>query len=305
VKVTFLNETSNATTDNKGAFRSTFTVPADASDGTYYVYASFAPHGVYGPAFNFTSIEVTRLPLIITVVVPRTSFAGYFASVSGTLVANGSVLPNAKVSVSSPWGVFQTHSDSAGKYGVNVPIPLWEFAFGRDLTISASPVQPYIAGSQATIRMGLFNLLLVALPALGVGVTAYEFMNLGLLPKARKRFTRTKTQQISTGEIEREAHASAMKLVPAGVEVAGMILVYLQAVALASRRLGIDFRDSQTIREMVREVEKLDRSGSGLFSKILLTTEDFLYAEQFDSKRAGEAEVNLAGLRHVWEAGNS
>jgi hypothetical protein len=304
VKVTFLNESSYVSTDSKGTFGSTFTVPADESNGIYYVYAAFSPHGVYGPSFNFTSIEVTHLPLIVTAEVPRLSFAGFSTSMSGTVVANGSALSNVKVSVSSPWGVYQTRSGSAGDFSISIPIPIWEFAFSRNVSVTASAVQPYIAQGQASARVGLFNLLFVALPALGVGVGAYEFMNLGLLPKLRTRFTRAKRQQATMSEFEESANLPTTPL-PEGTGPTGMIAIYAQAIALASRRFGIRFRDSETIREIIREVEKLDRSGMELFSEIMLATEDFLYSKEFDLERIKGVETDLARLRGVWGTNNS
>ena len=84
VKITFVNYSTFATTNGRGTFIATFTVPADAKNGIYDVDASFAPQGLYGPSFNFTTIQVTHLLLNVSVQSPKLSFAGFYTQVSGT-----------------------------------------------------------------------------------------------------------------------------------------------------------------------------------------------------------------------------
>ena len=294
VKITFFNETSYATTSAAGTFAANLTVPANAPDGIAYVNVAFAPQGTYGPSMNFTSIEVARLSLKVTLDVPKLSLAGFTTNVSGTLTANGTAVPDAAVIVGSPWGQFQTRSDGTGRYALALPVSLSEFALTQELRVSVLPPRAYVSPGQATTAISLLNPLLIILPAVGVGVTAYEFESLGLMPRLRRS---TQKSEFATG---RPLPASSPDPQVPTAQPSGIILVYLQAVTLASRRLKLDFKESATVREMVGGVRKLDGAGAALFSSILIATEDFLYAREFDLTRVEMAEENLTKLRELW-----
>jgi hypothetical protein len=293
VKITFFNETSYSTTSPTGAFAVDLTVPADAPDGIADVNVAFTPQGTYGPSMNLTSIEVAHLPLKVTLEVPKLSLAGLTTTVSGELTANGTGVPDATVIVGSPWGQFQTQSDRTGRYAVALPVSISEFALTQGLRVSVTPSQAYIAPGQATSVIPLLNPLLIILPALGVGVTAYEFETLGLVPRLRRS---AKSEITTEGTF---AAPSPSLLVPT-IESSGIILAYQQAVALARRKLGIGFKESATMKEMINEVERTQDAGAGIFSSILDAAEDFLYARSFDPARVGEAEENLTKLKELW-----
>jgi len=294
VKIAFFNETSYANTSPAGAFAANLTVPVNAPDGVAYVNATFAPQGVYGPSKNFASIEVAHLPLKVTLDVPKLSLAGFTTNVSGKLTANGTAVPGATVRVASPWGEFQTQSDSAGRYFLALPVSISEFAPTQNLRVSVTPPQAYIVPGQATAGVSLLNPLIIILPALGAGVTAYELESLGLMPKLGRS---AKKSDFETG---RPPLASPGNSLAPTANSSGITLVYFQAVALASRRLGINFGESATMREMIGEVRKRDGPGAAPFSRIMLTTEDFLYSKEFDQARVKLAEENLTKLKEFW-----
>jgi len=300
VKITFFGQSSMTTTDAKGVFASRVTVPANASDGVYDVYAAFSPSGVFGPSVNFTSVQVVHLPLDLKVGAPSLSFAGFSLPISGVVSANGSALAGAAVTVSTPWGAFQGRSGSAGDVSVRVNVPIWEFAFSKQITVTAAPGQPYVAQGSVQVKVGLFNVLFVVLPSLGVGLTTYELKSLGLLRMSRKDAEdagmaafRAKEQLESVAATERQRAGST-----------GMLSVFYEAEALAQRRFGINFRESDTLREILDKVWKEDAKGGEIFASIVSATEDFLYAPKFDERRVGEAERELAELRKAWGGAN-
>ena len=294
VMITFFNETSYAITSPAGAFAANLTVPANAPDGIAYVNATFAPQGTYGPSMSFTSIEVAHLPLKVTLDVPNLSLAGFTTTVSGTLTANGTAVPDATVIVASPWGQLQTRSDGEGRYVLALPVSISDFGFAQDLRASATPLQAYIASGQATSRVSLFNPLLIILPAVGAGVAAYEFRSLGLMPRLRKN---AQESEYATGGL---LPAPSPEPQVSTAKPSGIVLLYLQALSLASKKLDLDFRESATMREMIVEVSRLDGAGATLFSSILVATEDFLYSREFDMTRIKLAEENLTRLKELW-----
>jgi len=240
------------------------------------------------------------LPLTVALDVPKLSLAGFTTNISGTLTANGTAVPGAIVSVATPWGEFQAQSNSSGRYTLALPVSIFEFNLSKDLNVSATPSQPYIAAGNANARVSLFNPLLIILPALGAGVTAYELESLGLTPRLRGSFRRANNAQTAELATRRPLLASPNTPLGPTERSSGIILLYLQALTLASRRLRIDFKESDTMREMIGEVWKLDGGGAAPFAIILFMTEDFLYSREFDLARVKVAEENLSKLRELW-----
>ncbi|MGI0080656.1 MAG: hypothetical protein ACRECH_13660, partial [Nitrososphaerales archaeon] len=116
VKITSFDQQYFVKTNSSGIFTQTLTVPANATDGIHYVYAAFAPQGVYGPSANFTSIEVVHELLNLTIDSIPLSISGTLASVSGTVRANGTALADSNITLVSPWGQFEASSDGSGKF---------------------------------------------------------------------------------------------------------------------------------------------------------------------------------------------
>lgn len=295
VKVTFLNEIRNATTDSSGVFGAVFTVPANTQDGFYYVYAAFAPRGAYGPSFNFTSIEVIHEHLNMTVKVSSLTLSGFSASVRGQLTANGTGVAGAKVTVSSPWGSIQTTSNSTGGYALSVPTSLLDFAFVGGLRVSAVPAQPYVAPGEVPARLGLFNLLIVVIPAIAIGAVGYGARSLGLL-KGKPKYERVTTTLPS------EEKTALLEPTTLEKDMPRMLLLYLQTLRLATERFQINFGRNLTLREMAAKIGGVaDQRGGSISAQILMMTEDFLYAETFNEARIKEAEGYAAELRELWK----
>jgi hypothetical protein len=298
VTVTYLQDSVATFTDSSGTFGARFTVPDNATDGIYYVYAQFTPMGVYGPSFNFTSIEVHHLRLNLALAVPGFSWAGFSTSISGTATSNGTAVANATITLHSPWGSSAAETDGQGHFDLSFPVSPLEFAFSKNITVSASPSQPYIAGSTVVAALGLFNILLAILPAVVVGVGVYEANSLGAFQGIRERMGRRKDQSATLLTPLGGPGPEALRPFNTGPEP---LLLFGRALALASARFSLVFKPSQTIREILAEVKaKDDGEAFVAFSKVLSVAEDFLYGRGFDPARTGEARTALTDLEVLW-----
>ena len=293
VTVTYMGDSIVTTTDGAGVFRAQFAVPDNATDGTYFIYARFTPRGVYGPSFNFTSIDVYHLLLTVALSVPRLSWAGFSTHIDGSAVSNGTAVADATVTFVTPWGTSTTKTDSTGHFNVVFPVSPLEFAFSKNAALTVSPSEPYIAPSTIVVTLGLFNILVVILPAAIVGAAGYEAYSLGVFQNLRGR------RQEEVVQLTAQTWASVESLVPDnGPEP---LKLFGRALALASTRFSIPFRSSQTIREMLSLVKvKDDGEAFVAFSRVLLTAEDFLYGQKFDSSRTAEARGALSTLEVLW-----
>ena len=298
VIVTYLRESANTTTDGLGRFGAQFTVPDNATDGIYFVYAHFAARGVFGPSFNFTSIEVYHLRLSLVLSVPGLSLAGFSTHIGGTATSNGSAVADATIDIVSPWGSATTKTDGSGNFDVSVPVSPLEFALSKNVAVSAVPSEPYIGSSTIVATLGLFNILLVVLPAVIIGVGAFEANSLGVFRGIRERTRRGRGQGPAL-EAPVPRTLPEISLTYAGGPEP--LSLFGRAATLASRRFSIAFQPSHTIREMLLMVKAKDDGESFvMFSNILLMAEDFLYGSGFDPSRTDEARRALTSLETVW-----
>jgi hypothetical protein len=294
IKLTFLNEVQNATTDSLGSFSAVLTVPANANDGVYYVYATFASQGVNGPSSGLMPIEVIHEPLKVTADLSSLTLAGYSTLVQGQLVTNGSGVAGAVVTVVSPWGSIQTVSNSTGGYALSVPTSPFDFASTADLTIRVDPTQPYIASAEGFAKLGLFNPLIVAIPLVAIGSLAYGAVSLSLM---RRRRTRRDASAILTQE-------QALLLEPAALtkDNPAMVFLFLQTTGMAAERFQISFGRNLTLRETAEKIAQVsDPRTAGISTRVLMMAEEFLYAKTFDEARVKEAEGYVAELRELWK----
>jgi len=298
VTVTYLQDSVATTTDSAGIFRAQFTVPNSATDGPYFIYARFSPSGIYGPSFNFTSIDVYHLRLILALSLPGLSWAGFSTHIDGTATSNGTAVPNTRITLDSPWGTSNTTTDQDGHFDVVFPVSPLEFASSKNVTVSASPTEPYITGSTVVATLGLFNILLVILPATIIGVAAYEANTLGVFQDLRGRISGRRNQEaVLLGTLEKPS-LETLPLADKGPEP---LRLFGRALGLASTRFLIEFRSSQTIREMLSLVmAKDDGEAFVAFSRVLLTAEDFLYGKKFDASRTDDARKALSTLEELW-----
>jgi hypothetical protein len=297
VRVTFIDETMLTKTDSAGRFNASFIVPANATDGVHDVYAAFAPKGVFGPSTNFTSIDVVRDPLIVNLVAPSLSFAGFATAISGTATANGTAVSNALVTVDTPWGSARGVTDATGHFRLDFQVSPFELLFGAQVTVSATPPKPYIKTGYASAQLGILNPLIVILPLLFVSLATFE------ANQVREFKRRAPRQEAETFPDSQETAKEIPRVQDEGGHALPEILAYyIEAVSLASARFGLEVEESKTVRETAREISGREASvGSEAFSRLMLTVEDYLYSASFDSRRVQAAKIDLDAVKEAWK----
>jgi hypothetical protein len=297
VQITFLGDSKLVRTNSLGVFATRLTVPANASDGIYNVYARFAPQGVLGPSFNFTQVEVYHLALNLTLSAPQISWAGFATHVDGIATSNGSRVANVAITLNSPWGSTATQTDSTGRFTADIVVSPFELALEKGASVTAVPSQPYITSASATIGLRLFNVFALAILVAAVGIGGWEADKLGVFEGARKMLGRKQATEVTAARAV--IPQDAILQIRSGPEA---LQLYWRALQLAAGKLGLRFAPSQTIRETLAAVAtKADSDSSAEFSAVLLTAEDFLYAESFDQSRLADARRHLESLEERWK----
>ena len=136
------------------------------------------------------------------------------------------------------------------------------------------------------------------MPAAIIGVAGYEANSLGVFQdlRARVRGRRGKgAMQVATLE------TSSLESLPPSDRGPEPLRLLGRALIIASTRFSIEFKSSQTIREMLSLVKTSDDGEAYvLFSRILLMAEDFLYGQRFDPSRTDDARKALNSLEVLW-----
>jgi hypothetical protein len=296
VDVTFLGESVMTTTNTQGEFGARLTVPANATDGTYYVYAAFAPQGAFGPSFNFTSVKVVHLPLTLTVSAPF-AYAGFPTDVTGTATANGTGVAGAHVTLDTPWGTYGTVTDGSGRFKVAVTVSPTSFAFAAPIKATAAPSEPYIAAETVHPSLHFLNILVAILPAVLLVTVTYEADKLG----AFERFKRPRPRLDKTLEGYAPYGTVAAKAAGGATTLPEPLAAFREAQLLGVAKYGLHFKPSQTIREAIAVVEMASK-GNGFeeFRRIAMTAEDYLYAPEFERSRIDLATRDLDSLKRYW-----
>lgn len=295
IKITSFNVPYFVTTNASGFFSTSLRVPRDATEGIQTIYVSFAPQGVFGPSINFTTIDVIREIPQITINPISIAYSGVEKTITGNVVANGTRLPLANITLNSPWGKFQTQTNALGEFSIHLPIPISAFSYSNDIKVSTHPSQPFIKEATVATSMNLLNPLEFVLPLLVGGVLVYELRNLGILQRKHADHEEREEKEVDQTVKNLLSQSVAEKTLPR------LVSVYRSSLVLAAKKFGLKFPPSSTIREIVSQVS-LSAQSSGMkeFDKISITFEEYLYAKSFDENQISIAEDALARLQELW-----
>ncbi len=296
IKIISFNEPYLLKTNTSGFFSSSLTVPPNASDGLHTIYASFAPQGVFGPAVNFTTIQVVRETPEVTINPVSLVYSGFAREISGKVVANGTGVSFANITLSSPWGKFLTESNATGGFNIGFTVPLSTFWPSNNIKVSMHPSQPFIKDATLTSSVTVVNPLDFLFPLLVAGVLVYELRNLGLL--------RSRKGSIDKIDEEKEVDLTVQNLISHVDEIRSiprLVSLYRNLLIIAATKFDLKFLPSSTIREIVTQVSSSAQdSGMQEFEKISTIFEDYLYAKNSEGTEVSAAEDAFARLEKIW-----
>lgn len=297
IKIISFNTPYLLKTNTSGFFSRSLTVPPDATDGIHTIYASFAPQGVFGPSVNFTTIEVIRESPVITISPVPVSYSGFTREISGKVVANGTAVALANISLSSPWGKSLTQTNATGDFNIRFAVPISAFWPSNNIKVSMHPSEPFIKAGSVTVSLTILNPLEFLIPLVVGGVLIYELRNLGMLER-RKRSDSDEENE------EKEVDRTVQKLVSQVDEarsIPRLVSLYRNSLVLAAKKFNLNFPSSSTIREInVQVSSSAQNSGMEEFKKISAIFEDYLYAKDFEEMEISEAEEAFARLENIW-----
>ena len=296
IKIISFNEPYLLKTNTSGFFSSSLTVPPDATDGLHTIFASFASQGVFGPAVNFTTIQVIHEVPKIAINPVSVVYSGFTREITGKVVANGTGVASANITLSSPWGKFLTESNATGDFNVGLTVPLSAFWPSNNIIVSMRPSQPFINVATLTSSIAVVNPLDFLFPLLVAGVLVYELRNLGLL-RSRKGADDEANEEKGVDLTVQNlmSQVDETRLIPR------LVSLYRNSLIIAATKFNLNILPSSTIREIVAQLSSSAQdSGMREFEKISTIFEDYLYAENFEKIEISEAEDAFARLENIW-----
>jgi hypothetical protein len=299
IKITSFGVDYFLNTSSDGTFETTLKVPSNATNGIDFIYAAFAPQGVYGPSMNFTSIVVTHEPMTIDLDSTSQAYSGFNTAISGEVIANNSGIANAIIIVSTPWGNLQSKSDGLGRFSLDTNVPIWEIGSSKVIRVTGASAQSFIAPGNSSTTLGIFNPFVIVVPALVLGVFGYEVRSLGLLSRKKSDEDESNRGEVIqntsiTGEVAPELRKENLSKI---------VHIYKRAIELSLKKFNLNITQSSTIREILSQVSSVSGSefdGIKEFGSISMIFEDYLYSNAFDPAKISTAEENLASLERVW-----
>jgi hypothetical protein len=158
---------ANAMTNTIGAFTFSFFVPETLNNGTHTVQVIFPAAGEhYAPSNVTLSLIVERPGTVARITVDRTSLlSGMRLFVNGTVAYdNGTAVAGRNVTVyfdGTPYMNVTLRDD--GSFASTIPLPLWLPVGSHFFRVAYVPDEPWVMGSQSTIRVFVFNTPLLIL----------------------------------------------------------------------------------------------------------------------------------------------
>lgn len=167
---------ANAITDMIGAFTFGFFVPETLNNGTHTIQVIFPATGErYAPCNVTLSLTVETPGTVTRITVDRTSLlSGMRLLISGTVAYdNGTAVAGRNVTVyfdGTPYMNVKLGDD--GSFASTIPLPLWLPVGTHFLKVAYIPNEPWVIGSQSTIRVFVFNAPFLVLIAAAVSIAS-------------------------------------------------------------------------------------------------------------------------------------
>jgi len=157
-----------------GSFALNFTLGQQVSTGAHQITASVLPSGIYSGINETNLLEITKIPVSVSVSLPSIAFMPGALGISGK-VTSLSIPLNATVSIT------MANSSKAvvtknGLYSSNLDLPfgLWLIGFQK-VSVSVTPADPWYAAAQTKGEVFVVNPVLVASSVAAVAVAVFSF----------------------------------------------------------------------------------------------------------------------------------
>ncbi len=224
--------------DERGSFKFTFRIPAEAAEGFQTLEIGTSARDLYAPARATARVEVYRYPLELEVEIPTLTLAGLPVGVRGHLQGPMGHVKGAVVRVEGFELMRAVETDGEGRFEVYLQVPLTQSSGWHQITVQAHPSEPHYRMPSMRRNLLILNPYLLIIP-----LTMVAILTRGLLSSRRP-----KPQGVEAEEAQPEAPR------PVARELAGIPLIYLKAVEIVARATREELRPSDTVREYLERV---------------------------------------------------
>ena len=252
-----------------GFFNLTIDIPGRASTGIHEIIFYTEAHDILAPARNVIRINVYRIPVHLSIKAPAIALTGTQMLIEGKLSTAGNFTNNAldgEIALEF-LGDRRLLKVENGMFSANLSIPLTAPSGFTDIAIEFDPANPVYSHSITRIKLLIINPIIILIPLFGViylSKTAVKTLSLKRRPRAK-----------TTAE---EAEAEAVEEIERRIgELAEIVEIYLEAVKVVEKMIGVTKKPSETIREFLNKVIDVLGEKAAIFEEISYIAETAIY----------------------------
>ncbi len=274
-----------------------FSVPYGAPEGASQVAASVYPDKFVGPATSANQITVFRYAPTVSIEAPGYALGGFPFTVSGSVLSNGSGIPNARVSLSAEFAggdaeYLDGTTDESGRFSINVHTGALAQSGAVMIGAYVYPAEDIFADGYARSSTYVVSPVAVAIPILALGALGGVFF-------MRPRGSGRGAMQAGAPLAVAIAAPSGPRQLPPESTVAGAYARAASWVGSALRRI----KPSETVREYYSSVEPGLGEAKSPFRTLTSMLEESLYGMKEAS--VPEAQGLLGKIKALFGMGKS
>lgn len=289
VEVHVFNSTTHFVTGSSGLFSATLSVPVGWPEGLSRLGIYTSAREVYAPSSLVSPVNVTRVPLTLSIDSSSWAVSGLPFRISGSVLLDGVPVGNCTVRLGGSVGDSVVVTGPDGRFESAVGLPFSLFTADYSFNVKAYAPEAWVSDASVGGKVFVVNMVtMIAGPVIIGGVVYY----------GSKRLRRPKRRVAVAPVVEEVPLTEAVPVVKTEGGPAGVREAYGSAVELVMKRTGVAPRPSETLREYLDATEGQLGAGARVFRSLTLMFERWLYGGS--EVRLGVVERLLRKIRGLF-----
>jgi len=253
IKISFLSNIIEGSTNNYGIFNYDFTIPSNINEGTYNMIISSLPKGIIGPSQNIVEIIVYKLDLNYSIDFPSLVITGIPFKIKVNTNTNSTIV------LTSP--IFGTIIDHCLNSSKEITLPLTYLNGSFSFLIKIIPDEPCYRTSFKSFSIKVINMLgiILIIPLLTI-----LFLSYLIRKEALKIIIEKPIDKISHEFLKEKEYPYPSNL-------------FFKFIRLIEKTFNIIIKPSETLREYLRKISILPKKLYEEIAILFLNYEKFIY----------------------------
>jgi hypothetical protein len=254
IKISFLSNIIEGSTNNSGIFYYDFTIPSNIDEGTYNITISSLPKGIIGPYQTILEIIVYKLELNYSIDFPSLVITGVPFKIKINTNTNSTIF------LTSP--IFGTIIDHGLNSSKEIILPLTYLNGSFSFLIKIIPDEPWYRISFKSFSIKVINMLgiILIIPLFAIIFLSY----LSIKKETFKIIIEKPMYKISQESLKERKYSYPSNL-------------FFKFIKLIEKKFNIIMKPSETLREYLRKISILPKKLYEEIAILFLNYEKFIY----------------------------